>query len=180
LKLFALILGFTIGFAASAHAAGMPIVAQPLVYTRDGEVQGCGARLTGGEAGAGAASEWFDVSFNVFRGGLALAQSYAYELKRSAYGGDARPARVPVQSAWLKAQSGGARLGENLERRDTLVYRLVLDDALALFRALAAGDSVTVGIKRWGESAESVYAGKPQLTEDARIRIASCLAALAP
>ena len=167
-----------LAFAPCAQADEVPIAAQPLVHERDGAVQGCGARLTGGEARQAGPSAWFDVSFNVFRDGVALAQSYAYELKPSYYEGEARPARVPVQSAWLKAPQRSTRLGENTERRDTLVYRLVLDDAVALFQALAAGDTVTIGIKRWDQASASVYAGKPELSEQGRQEIADCLTRL--
>jgi hypothetical protein len=163
---------------AVAHAGEVPIDAQPLVHERGGAVQGCGARLTGGEAAQGASSAWFDVSFNVFRDGVALAQSYAYEFRRSEYDGEARPARVPVQSAWLRAPRGPTRLGENTERRDTLVYRLVLDDAVALFEALAVGETVTIGIKRWDQRSAAVYAGKPALSDEGRQRIADCLVRL--
>lgn len=170
---------FPLLVAAAAAAAGeLPITAQPLVHARDGAVQGCGARLTGGESTPAGPSAWFDVSFNVFRGGHALVQSYAYELRRSEYDGEARPAQVPLQSAWLKAPQGAARLGENTERRDTLVYSLVLDEAVALFQALAAGEPVTVGIKRWDRRRAAVYAGKPELTEEGRRRIAECMVRL--
>ena len=165
--------------AATPAAAGeMPMAAQPLVHAREGAIQGCGARLTGGETAPAGSSAWFDVSFNVFRGGYALAQSYAYEFRRSEYDGEARPARVPVQSAWLKAPHAAARLGENTERRDTLVYSLVLDEAIALFEALAAGEPVTIGIKRWDRRIASVYAGTPALSEEGRQRIADCLVRL--
>jgi hypothetical protein len=167
------------GFAACATAGEIPMLAQPLVHSRGGAIAGCGARLTGGEAAPAGASAWFDVSFNVFRGGVALAQSYAYEMQRSGAEGNARPARVPVQSAWLKApRAQAARLGENTERRETLVYPLVLDDAVALFEALAAGETVTIGIKRWDRRTASVYAGKPELTEQGRRAIADCLVRL--
>src|SRR5687768_8618807 len=63
-----------------------PMEAQPLTHVRDGRVQGCGLRLTGGEPGK-QASSWFDVSFNLFRRGFGLAQSIAYEITRSDYEG---------------------------------------------------------------------------------------------
>jgi hypothetical protein len=161
----------------TAHAAEMPMTVEPLVHEHDGLVRGCGARLTGGEAAPAAPSEWFDVSFNVFRGGVALAQSYVYEIRHSE-DGESRPARVPVQSAWLKGPSSPARLGENTDRRDALVYPLAADDALALFQAVAAGATMNVGIKRWGELADTVYSGKPTFSEDGRRIIADCLARL--
>ena len=156
----------------------MPIEAQPLTHVRDGEVQGCGLRLTGGEPGK-QTSSWFDVSFNVFRRGLGLAQSIAYEIKRSDYEGDSRPAKVPVQSTWLRISDGATRLGENTEQRDALVYSLVMDDVLAVFEAVARGRAVTLGIKRWGQRVDAVYTGAPFLTDDSRSRMSACLADLA-
>jgi hypothetical protein len=179
LKFAALLIVFPLLAALpAARAAELPMAAEPLVHERAGAIQGCGARLTGGQAGTAGTSAWFDVSFNVFRGGVALAQSFAYELRGSQYDGDARPARVPLQSAWLKAPRAAARFGENRQRSDTLVYPLVLDDAFALFQALAAGDTLTVGIKRWDQRAATVYAGKPALSEEDQRRLADCLVRL--
>ena len=177
-RTFAFVFALALTSGAFAQTGEMPMAAQPLVHERAGAVEGCGARLTGGRAAPAATSAWFDVSFNVFRGGVALAQSYAYELKRSDYDGEARPSRVQVQSAWLKGPQRSARLGENMERRDTLVYSLALDDAVALFEALAAGETVTIGIKRWDERAAVVYAGRPELSEEGRRLMADCLARL--
>jgi hypothetical protein len=160
-------------------APAIALAAQSLVHQRDGAVLGCGVRLTGGQASATGASTWFDVSFNVFRRGVALAQSTAYEIRKSGYAGDSRPARVPVQSTWLRASGANAKLGENIERRDTLVYTLVLDDALSLFEAVASGRAVSVGIKPFGQPADTVYTGAPELTTETRAQIGDCLARLA-
>jgi hypothetical protein len=159
-------------------APGIPIVAQSLVHQRDGAVQGCGVRLTGGEAGT-TASAWFDVSFNIFRRGVALAQSIAYEIRRLGYAGENRPSRVSLQSTWIKAADGNAKLGENSDRRETLVYSLQFDDALSLFQALGSGRAVSVGIKRWGQAADTVYTGIPVLTSETREEIGACLERLA-
>src|SRR5215213_993261 len=116
------------GAALAQNVQEMPIEALALVHERQGKVQGCGLRLTGGDPKP-AASAWFDVSFNVFRRGIGLAQSFVYEMKRSGYEGESRPARAPVQSTWLKAaEEASARLGENTERRESLVYTLLIDD----------------------------------------------------
>ena len=156
----------------------MSIEAQPLTHMRGGTVQGCGMRLTGGEAKT-PASSWFDVSVNVFRRGVGIAQSIAYEIKRSeADDGESRPARVPVQSTWLKATGGSTRQGENTERRESLVYTLLVDDVLALFEAVGSGQPVTLGIRRWGERTDTVYTGTPVLSSDSRDRMSTCLASL--
>lgn len=163
--------------ASAQTEAAMPINAQALTYVRDGAVQGCGVRLTGGESGA-PVSAWFDVSFNLFRRGYGVAQSIAYEVRQSE-DGTSRPARVPVQTTWIKATDGSARLGENIERRESLVYALVVEDVLALFEALAESQPLVLGIKRWGQRVDSIYTGTPILTADSRHRISVCLGGLA-
>lgn len=155
----------------------VPIAGQSLVYRADGAVNGCGVRLTGGAPNASGPSAWFDVSLNVFRRGVALAQSIAYEMRRTEEG-ESQPARVPVQSTWVTAGGRDARLGESVERRDTLIYSVVPDEALSLFEAVARGEPVVVGIKRWGQRTASVYSGAPALTSETRDEIAGCLAAL--
>jgi hypothetical protein len=154
------------------------LAADALVYRRDDVVLGCGVRLTGGEPRR-AVSTWIDVSFNVFRRGIALAQAIAYEIRRSDLEGDSQPARVPLQGAWLRTSDASPRLGENAERQETLVYALRLDDALALFEAVARSEPVTVGVKRWDERTDSVYSGRAEIADDARERLAACLGALA-
>lgn len=167
------------GIAAGAQSTGhIPMEALPVVHMRQGVVQGCGVRLTGGEPDP-AVSSWFDVSFNVFRRGFGLAQSIAYEMKPSGYEGEGRPATVPVQSTWLKAaDEGNTRRGENTERRESLVYRLLADDVLALFEAVASDRPITLGIRQWGQRADVVYTGTPDLSADSRRQIGACLAQL--
>src|SRR5689334_17319984 len=156
-RAFAVLVMWSAIGAAAADAAEQPAVAPllpleagPLVYARDGATQGCGVRLTGGEPGNAAPSWWFDVSFAVFRDGIALAQSIAYEIRRSETG-ESRPARVPVQSTWIAAGDRSARRGETAERRDTLVFRVGLDEAVSLFQAVAQGEPLRLGIRRWGD-----------------------------
>jgi len=164
--------------AGAQSTKSAAIEAEPLTYVRDGEVQGCGVRLTGGEPST-PASSWFDVSFNVFRRGVGIAQSIAYEIRRSDLEGDSRPAKVPVQSAWLSGGAGSTRRGENIERRDSLIYMLAADEVLALFETVAAGEPLTLGIKRWDQRTDAVYTGTPTLSSDSRLEISTCLARLA-
>jgi hypothetical protein len=123
-------------------------------------------------------SSWFDVSFNLFRRGIAIAQSIAYEIRRSDLDGDSRPVTAPVESTWLRARDGPVRRGENLERKESLIYTILEDDALAVFEAVARGEIVTLGIKRWGEPADAVYSARAVLAGASRERIGTCLAAL--
>lgn len=159
---------------AKSAAAAIAMEVQPLTHMRDGKVQGCGLRITGGEPGV-PASSWFDVSFNVFARGMGLAQSIAYELRRSEYEGDSRPATVPVRSTWVRTGEGSARRGESSERRDSLIYTLLVEDVLALFEAVAESRAVTLGVRRWDQPADSVYTGTPLLSDDSRTKVSACL-----
>jgi hypothetical protein len=157
----------------------LPMSAESLVHERAGVLVGCGIRVTGGSAAPRAASSWFDVSVNVFRRGFAVAQAIAYEMPRSTFDVEARPAQVPIQSAWIAAGEGSAKLGESAERQASLIYTLAMDDAISVFDAAARGSPLTLGIKRWGQRSASVHGGAATLTHESRDRIAACLARLA-
>jgi len=168
--------------SAACSAAAQPgkpltIEARTLTHTRDGQVEGCGLRFTGGEARS-PVSSWFDVSLNVFRHGVAIAQSLAYDMRRSERDGDSVPAIAPVESTWLRAGEGIARRGENPERTRSLIYTLVPDEAIDVFEAVAKGEPLSVGIKRWTEPSEAVYTGLASMDDEARQNMSACLAEL--
>jgi hypothetical protein len=168
-------------WASAAPAAEVPaslaIEALPLTHVRDGQVQGCGLRFTGGDARA-PVSTWFDVSLNVFRRGIAIAQSIAYAIRRSEVEGDSRPTIAPVESTWVRAGERTARRGENMERKGALVYTLVSDDVVDVFEAVAKGEPVTLGMKRWGEPTDIVYTGRAVIDGESRHQIGACLTEL--
>ena len=170
------------GLAAEAVSAqvSMPpmIEAQPLTFSRGGAVQGCGLRLTVAQPGR-PASSWFDVSLNVFQRGIGVAQSIAYEIRRSELEGDSRPSRLPVQRTWVKTQTGNARMGENSDRSDSLVYRMLLEDVLVLFEAVATAQPVTLGVRPWGQREDQVFTGTAAISDDSRQAMSACLQALA-
>ena len=157
----------------------LPLAAEALVHEREGSVIGCGIRVTGGQSELRRASLWFDVSVNIFRRGIAIAQAVAYELPQSPGTGESRPARVPVQSASIGINAGSAKLGESRERQDSLVYTLTIDEAISLFDAVGRGSPLRVGVKRWTERTASVHVGPAPLDTDARARIADCVARIA-
>jgi hypothetical protein len=157
--------------------ASLAIAALPLTHVRDGQVQGCGMRFTGGEARS-PVSSWFDVSINVFRRGIGIAQSIAYEIRRSEVEGDSRPTIAPVESTWVRAGERTARRGENTARNGSLVYTLVSDDVVDVFEAVARDEPVTLGIKRWGEASDIVYMGRAMMNDESRHQIGACLVEL--
>jgi hypothetical protein len=145
---------------------------------RDGRVQGCGVRLVGGEARA-PVSSWFDVSVNVFGADTAIAQSIVYEMKISGPEGDSVPTIAPVETTWIHIGEATTRRGENAERKSSLVYTVSVEDAIALFETVARGDSVTLGIKRWGQAEEVLYTGIPFMVDETREHMSACLEAMA-
>ena len=174
---------FVLALAAAppgAGAAELPLVADALTHERAGRTEACGIRITGGSAGPKAASVWVDLSVNVWASGAALVQAIAYEMPPSTYDKETRPVRVPIQRAWVKPRDapGSTRLGENLEARDGLVYRITLDDATRLFEAIATGKPLAIGMRPWGVRREWVFEGAAQLSGAARDSLRACLGAL--
>lgn len=159
----------------------VPLAAEALTHTRDGAVEGCGLRFTGGHIAIGAKSVWLDLSINVYRRGVAIVQALAYEIDRPRYEvPETPPQRVPVQRAWIKSQAaaGSTRLGETTEVRDSLVYRVTFDDAAAVLQAVASDQAIAMGVRPWGRPRETVLAGHVTVRNDSRARIADCLTAL--
>lgn len=137
-------------------------------------------RLTGGETRPGSSSVWLDVSVNVYRPGVAVVQAIAYEISPPRYEERSPPQRLKVQRAWVRPENAPrtSRLGENTEAREALVYGVTLDDAAALFEAVATGNPVALGVRPWGRPRETVLGGRVTLGDDTRGRIADCLEAL--
>lgn len=175
-------LALTVSAPSLAQTPGaLPLAGEALTHSRDGAVEGCGLRLTGGEATSGDNSLWVDLSVNVYRRGIALVQAIAYEIDVPRYEPkDTPPQRVPVQRAWVKPQAAerSTRLGENVDVRETLVYRITFEDATALFEAVASEQPVAVGVRPWGRPRETIVSGPVTLRGDTRARIADCLTAL--
>ena len=136
--------------------------------------------MTGGQPRAKGGSSWFDVSFNVYRRDIAIVQAIGYQIPQPQYDTESRPERVAMQRAWLKVEAAGGltRLGENIAVRDSVIYTVTVDEAASLFAAVAKGQRLAVGMKRWGQAQETVYAGAPNLDDDTRRQVGACLEAL--
>ncbi len=125
-------------------------------------------------------SIWLDVSFNVYRSGLALVQALAYTIPASTLDGEARPRRLAVQRAWVQQEEGRGvtRAGENTERREMLVYALTLEDVGALFEAVSTGRPLTLAVTPWDERRETILKGVAALSDKNRADTTACLEAL--
>ena len=168
------------GAANAQDAAEVSVATEALRYANGDTVQGCGVRLTGGQARAKAGSSWFDVSFNIYRRGIAIVQAIGYEILQPQFDTESRPERVAMQRAWLRVGTAGGttRAGENAAVQDSVIYTVTLDEAGSLFAAVAKGERLVIGIKRWGQKQETVYAGSPNLDGETRRQIRACLEAL--
>src|SRR5688572_21265738 len=82
------------------HVVQAQIEGQPLVYVREGAVNGCGVRLFGGQAGTVGAVPYFDVSFNLWRNGAGIVKAMSYDLRVEELAAGKRPVGLPISSAW--------------------------------------------------------------------------------
>ena len=172
---------------ASAGAGAQNIVptkmsGQPLMYMKDGEVNGCGIRIIGGRPTInGAVWEWFDVSINVYEhgGGLVKIVSYDVDEPKMRAGG-LKPKPLPVRSGWLKAagKSGTTPAkGKSAVADDgaSLMYGSDLDRTMPLFSAYFQRETVSIGVRRVGDKTETIYSGVVTMDDNEDQQLRSCL-----
>ncbi|MFO1311560.1 MAG: hypothetical protein U1F41_05775 [Burkholderiales bacterium] len=161
------------------------MVGQPLMYMKEGEVEGCGMRIIGGRPTAKADEwEWFDVSINVYSNGGGLVKIVSYDInapKMQATG--AKPKPLKVRSGWLKApgKSGTTPIdGKSAVADDgvSLLYGTDLDRTMPMFQAYFQNETISVAVRRASQPTETVYSGVIEMdaAEDKQIR--GCLSEL--
>jgi hypothetical protein len=155
------------------------IEGQPLVYVREGAVNGCGVRLFGGQAGTVGAVPYFDVSFNLWRNGAGMVKAISYDLRVEELAAGKRPVGLPISSAWIKTAGAaatqplkGVQAGED---KGSILYAASAESVILLFRGLSERSVFMVGVKRTGQASERIFSGRPQLADNDREQVRSCL-----
>lgn len=175
---------FSIGCIASAqNVIPTRMDGQPLMYMKDGAVNGCGLRIIGGGQRANSETfDMFDVSINLYREAGAMVKLVAYsttvaELKSSK---GREPATTKVTSGWIKAEGSAATdPGQSTATpgsdQNSLLYRTSVDSAIAIFKANIESAPVTIGLRRQGVSTERVYYGKIAMSKEETEQHRACL-----
>lgn len=157
------------------------MVGQPLVYGKDGTVEGCGVRAVGVILPVQGRPTFrsFDLSANVWKSGVALAKIIG-EVTPVATPEPGKGRRVALKNAWLKAEGkeAAAPIQKSFKESATEkgAYLFAVEPAASLEFILAASNSrrVQAGVN-WNEATEWIYTGVIQLTEQQRQQMQSCL-----
>ncbi len=167
----------------------MEFQSQPLMYMKEGNVQGCGVRLVGVRPPPAISSEkanWqvIDVSFNLSLPGMATIKLSSYDSTPSELKANVKPRMVYVERGWLKAPSAvgtNPMPGTNYFRGEdpnAVLYVTSVDSVLSLFKAQAENQTIHIGIRRKGENFERIFAGKLTFNETDASQSSQCFSDL--
>lgn len=156
------------------------ILADPQMQVKDGAVQGCGYRLKAIPQSFDGRSPVLalDASFNLYFGGIGLMKGGA--IHSDFKDGKPQPTTKPIENFWLKAQGDKPTSAVNgkVLAADTpgyLLYGATVDSVLALYRSVADGTPLTLGVRLKGEGIDRIYSGVVQISDADRRQGRQCL-----
>ncbi len=176
-----------LGLAASGTIAGpvteVMMSGQPLQYTKDGRITGCGVRIVAvaEPPTIPGTFEMLDVSFNVADPGIGLvkggASSVTYKDLQNRKKGPPRA----IRTIWIKrpgktaTQPLDGRYRSSPTDKGALLYGTDLGVATDLMDAVMEADAeVQIGLTRVGEDLERIYYGKVKLSDSERKQLIAC------
>lgn len=176
-----LLLAASVGSAVAQSMLEMELVGQPLSYSKDGVVEGCGARIVGviSPVPGDKAFKSFDVSANLWKSGQALVKMIGEETPVA----DPIPSkarRIVLKNGWLKAEgkTPAAPLGGDFRASTTdkgaYLFPVTFDGSINFILAVARGERVQVAIRR-DAKAEWIYSGTVRLSDPEKNQILNCL-----
>lgn len=154
---------------------------QPLVYLKDGQPQGCGIRMIGGEGpNHEGVVRMFDVSINLYASAAAVVKVLSYDAKPQPNKHLGMPVAVPVLRGWIKAPNATGTTpveGKTLAGEDgkSILYVADVDSVMAVFRAQGSAQPVNIGIRRLHENTERIYSGSVAMSEVEQRQVTQCL-----
>lgn len=154
---------------------------QPLMYMKDGAVNGCGLRIIGGNPSqTSAIVNMFDVSINVYRSEGAMVKIVSYSTTVAELQTNKPPKTIKVKSGWLKtpgekATDPGVNPAVSGDDPNSILYRTSIDSAISIFTAYARQQPISVGIFRAADTSERVYYGRINMSSQEMEQHRSCI-----
>lgn len=172
--------------AEAGPMIAMEFAGQPLQYTKQGVVDGCGVRLVGVTKPVPGVSNVraLDVSFNVMRPGIGLVKGAlsTVPVKTVLASKPAQFTPVAIRDVWLKAAGHAAtspidgKYTQSTTPKQALLYGATADSVLGLVDAIEQDAVVQVGVTVAAKDMEHIYFGKVELSAAERAQFASCFA----
>lgn len=178
-SIFLLAFGIEVSVAQPMIEADM--VGQPLSYSKNGVVEGCGVRVVGvlTPIPGNKTFKSFDISANFWKSGQALVKVIGEEIPVA----DPVPnkaRRQVLKNGWIKAEGKAPAApteGEfkpSATDKGAYLFQANFDNSVNFILAAVKNERVQVAIN-WGEKVEWIYSGTVQLSEQEKIQIAQCL-----
>ena len=174
-----------LGNAEAQNVISTQIVGQPLVYMKDGNVNGCGVRLivvVSPPLPSAAPVPVYDLSFNTFLPGYCVVKGSSSDVPSSKTDGApdfSKERGIPLTTFWLKAKNKPATspLTGTLkgEKPGSILYKADIDAVLPLFAVAAKGETILVGTKRQGENFERIFTGAIAMPVNEIEEVIQCL-----
>ena len=153
---------------------------QPLLYSKNGVVEGCGVRVVGvitpmpGEK----TFKTFDISANFWKSGAALVKMIGAEFPIANVTPNQAQRKV-LNNGWLKAEgktpAAPADDGFKASATDKGAYLFAVnfDSSADFVMAAAQNERVQVAVN-WDGKAEWIYSGTVKITQQEKIQLAQC------
>lgn len=173
-------------YATTIHAQNVVEVefqGQPLMYMKDGKLDGCGVRLVGINASPSPTAIWqiIDISFNIMAPGMATVKLSTHNTTMAAMKSGAKPSYLYVERGWIKAENKNATTplpGSTFirgEDKNSVLYVTSVESIFELFNAEQDRQQIYVGIRRRGDTFESIYSGRLALSPQESGEVGKCL-----
>jgi hypothetical protein len=173
------------GTASGQNVIPMRIQGQPLVYMKEGKVDGCGIRFVMVDAPPKFTDTtkitMYDVSFNIYTSGLALIKGGASDATSADFkaGNYSTAKPVLLKTLWIKARGNEATTPlTGMKRSDDpgmITYVADEERVAALFVALAKEEPILVGTQRPEAKSERIFSGKIDVTHSELQEISACV-----
>lgn len=158
---------------------------QPLMYMKDGIVEGCGVRFLIIDIVPGRnVVPVYDMSFNLYRTFAAVkAGSYDVHIDELRAGKPmGTEKRVSLTTAWLKAANTPATTPLNgmhqSDDKGFFLYEADVERVTPLFLAVMRGESISVGARREKDKGDRIFAGPVKLDPAELEQLTQCAAEL--
>ena len=176
----ALLAFFSIGGTKAQVMVEAEMTGQPLSYSKNGVVEGCGVRVVGvitpvpGEK----TFKTFDISANFWKSGQALVKMIGQELP-VANPMPSQAQRKVLSNGWLKAEGktpaapADDGFKESVTDKGAYLFAVNFESSADFVMAAAQNERVQVAVN-WDGKAEWIYSGTVKITQQEKIQIAQC------
>lgn len=176
-----LLLITSIGIASAQSMIEVDLVGQPLSYSKDGVVNGCGVRVVGviSPVPGDKTFKSFDVSANIWKSGQALVKMIGEETPISEPI-PSKSRRVSLRYGWLKAEGKtpaspiGGDFKASLDDKGAYLFPVALDGSIEFILAVVRNERVQVAIRR-DAKADWIYSGMVRLSDLETNQVRNCL-----